>query len=80
MRWLSRSIQARTQRVAELDHDIHEARQTLAQLEADTWGVALLEIERERLVGASGGDAGQYGLDVARSASREAVERVRGAI
>ena len=50
MRWLSMSIQARIERVTELDHDIYEARQTLAQLEADTWGVALLEIEGERLV------------------------------
>ena len=50
MRWLSRSIQARIERVTELDYDIYEARQTLAQLEADTWGVALLEIEGERIV------------------------------
>ena len=49
-RWLSRSIQARIERVAELDYDIHEARRTLAQMEADTWGVALLEIEGERVV------------------------------
>ena len=50
MRWLSRSIQARIERVAELDFDIYEARQTLAQMEVDTWGVALLEIEGERIV------------------------------
>ena len=50
MRWLSRSIQARIERVAELDYDIYEARQTLAQMEVDTWGVALLEIEGERVV------------------------------
>ncbi len=50
MRWLSRSIQARIERVAELDYDIEEARRTLAQTEVDTWGVALLEIEGERFV------------------------------
>ena len=50
MRWLSRSIQARIERVAELDYDIYDARQTLAQMEVDTWGVALLEIEGERVV------------------------------
>ena len=50
MRWLSRSIQARIERVAELDYDINEARRTLAQMEVDTWGVALLEIEGERIV------------------------------
>ena len=50
MRWLSRSIQARIERLAELDYDIYDARQTLAQMEVDTWGVALLEIEGERVV------------------------------
>ena len=50
MRWLSRSIQDRIERVAELDYDIYDARQTLAQMEVDTWGVALLEIEGERVV------------------------------
>ena len=49
-RWLSRSIQDRIERVAELNHDIYEARQTLAQMEVDTWGLALLEIEGERVV------------------------------
>ena len=38
MRWLSRSIQARIERVAELDFDIGEARRTLAQMEEDTPG------------------------------------------
>ena len=50
MQWLSRSIQARIERVAELDYDIYEARQTLAQMEVDTWGVALLEVGGERIV------------------------------
>ena len=50
MRWLARSIQERIERIAELDYDIHDARQTLAQMEVDTWGVALLEIEGERVV------------------------------
>ncbi len=50
MRWLASSIQDRIETLAELDYDIQDARQTLAQLEVDTWGVALLEIEGERVV------------------------------
>jgi len=50
MRWLAGSIQDRIETLAELDYDIQDARQTLAQLEADTWGIALLEIEGERYV------------------------------
>ena len=50
MRWLSRSIQVRVERVAELDFDIEAARRTLAQMEVDTWGTALLEIEGDRFV------------------------------
>ena len=50
MRWLAGSIQARIETRAELGRDIEDARQTLAQLEADTWGIALLEIEGERYV------------------------------
>ena len=50
MRWLSRSVQDRIETVTELDYDIDEAGRTLAQMEADTWGVALLEIEGERVV------------------------------
>ena len=36
--------------MAELDFDIEAARRTLAQMEVDTWGTALLEIEGERFV------------------------------
>ena len=50
MRWLARSIQDRIETAAELDFDIEEAQRTLAQMEVDTWGVALLEIEGERVV------------------------------
>ena len=50
MRWLASSIRDRIETLAELDYDIQDARQTLAQLEVDTWGVALLEIEGERVV------------------------------
>ena len=50
MRWLSRSIQARIETVTELDFDVEEARRMLAQMEEDTWGVAPLEIEGERVV------------------------------
>ena len=50
MQWLSTRIQARIQTVAALDLEIEEARQTLARLEATTWGIALREIEGERFV------------------------------
>ena len=50
MRWLASSIQDRIVTRAELNRDIEDARRTLAQLEEDTWGVALLEIEGERVV------------------------------
>ena len=50
MHWLWTRIQARIETAAELDFDIEEARQTLAQLEVDTWGIALLEIAGERVV------------------------------
>ena len=50
MHWLSTRIQARLQTAAALDLDIEEARQTLAQLETDTWGIALREIGGERFV------------------------------
>ena len=50
MHWLWTRIQVRIETVAELDRDIEEARQTLAQFEKDTWGIALREIEGERFV------------------------------
>ena len=50
MRWLAVSIHDRIETRAGLGRDIEDARQTLAQLEADTWGIALLEIEGERYV------------------------------
>ena len=50
MRWLWTRIQARIETAATLDLDIEEARQTLAQLETDTWGIVLREIEGERFV------------------------------
>ena len=50
MRWLSGGIQNRIETRAELNRDIADARRTLAELEEDTWGVALLEIEGERFV------------------------------
>ena len=48
--WLWTRIQVRIETAAELDFDIEEARRTLAQLEVDTWGIALREIEGERFV------------------------------
>ena len=50
MHWLSTRIQARIRPAAALDLDIEEARQTMAQLEATTWGIALQEIEGERFM------------------------------
>ena len=50
MRWLWTRIKVRIETAAVLDLDIEEARQTLAQLETDTWGIALREIEGERVV------------------------------
>ena len=50
MHWLSTRIEARIQTAATLDLEIEEARQTLARLEATTWGIALREIEGERFV------------------------------
>ena len=50
MHWLSTRIEARIQTAATLDLEIGEARQTLARLEATTWGIALREIEGERFV------------------------------
>ena len=50
MHWLWTRIQVRIETVAELDRDIEEAWQTLAQFEKDTWGIALREIEGERFV------------------------------
>ena len=55
MHWLWTRIQVRIETVAELDRDIEEARQTLAQFEKDTWGIALREIEGERFVVLPGG-------------------------
>ena len=50
VQWLSTRIQSRIQTVAVLDLSIEEARQTLARLEATTWGITLQEIEGERFV------------------------------
>ena len=77
MRWLSRSIQDRIERVAELDYDIYEARQTLAQMEVDTLGGRAPGDQGRAGRGAASGDAGQYGLDLARLACREAVKLSR---
>ena len=50
MRWLWTRIQSRIEMAADLDVRIEEARQTLAQMEEDTWGIVLREIEGERFV------------------------------
>jgi len=48
MRWLAGSIQDRIETLARANARIEEAHETLAELEADTWGIGLLEIEGER--------------------------------
>ena len=50
MRWLAGSIQDRIETLASANARIEEANETLAELEADTWGIALREIEGERYV------------------------------
>ena len=50
MHWRWTRIQVRIETAAELDFDSEEARRTLAQLEVETWGVTLREIEGERCV------------------------------
>ena len=55
MRWLWPRIPARTETVTELGFDIEEARRTLAQMEVDTWRIALLKTEGEQAVVLSAG-------------------------
>ena len=50
MQWLSRSIQDRIETLAMANGRIEQAHETLAELEADTWEIALGEIEGERYV------------------------------
>ena len=50
MRWLAGSIQDRIETLAMANGRIEDAHETLAELEADTWGIALHEIEGERYV------------------------------
>jgi len=50
MRWLAGSTQDRIETLARANARIEEAHETLAELEADTWGIALREIEGERYV------------------------------
>ena len=50
MHWLSRSIQDRIETLAMANRRIEQAHETLAELETDTWGIALREIEGDRYV------------------------------
>ncbi len=50
MRWLASSIHDRIETLATANTRIEESHETLAELEADTWGIALREIEGERYV------------------------------
>lgn len=50
MRWLTRRIHDRIERVAGLDRDIEDGHEMLAELEVNSWRIALHEIEGERFV------------------------------
>ncbi len=50
MRWLAWSSHDRIETLATANARIEEAHETLAELEADTWGIALREIKGERYV------------------------------
>ncbi len=50
MHWLWTGIQSRIEMAVDLDLRIEEARQTLTQMEVDTWGIVLSEINGERFV------------------------------
>ena len=50
MRWLATSIQDRIETLAMANGRIEDAHETLAELEADSWGIALHEFEGERYV------------------------------
>ena len=50
MHWLSVSIQGRIETLAMLEVRIDQARDTLAEIEETSWGVALREIDGERFV------------------------------
>ena len=50
MRWLATSIQDRIETLGAANARIEAAHETLAELEADTWGIALREIKGERYV------------------------------
>ena len=50
MHWLSRSIREEIEILALANRHIEDARQTLARLETDTWGIVLREIRGDRFV------------------------------
>ena len=77
MRWLSRSIQNRIETLAMANGRIEQARETLAELEADTWGDRAPRDRGGAVRGAAIRHTGRSRLGGARSARREAVERVR---
>ena len=77
MHWLWKSIELRIETLATLNLQIEEARWTLAEIEETTWGVNVAGDRRGARRSAVGRDAGRSALDLARSACREAVERVR---
>ena len=50
MHWLSATIQSRIETLATLHVRIEQGRETLAEIEDETWGVTLREIDGERFV------------------------------
>ena len=79
MRWLcDANIEARIETAAELDVRIEEARQTLAQMEEDTWGIVFQGDRGPTVRGAAGRGAGRSALDRGGSTvGLEAVEQVK---
>ena len=76
MHWLWRSLERRTETLATLNLQIEEARWTLAEIEETTGGRDATGDPEREVRGVVGRHATLSDLDRARSACREAVERV----
>lgn len=59
MHWLSRSIDARFETLAEVNVRVERARETLAEMQEATWGVELREISGERYAALPAGTPGR---------------------
>ena len=64
MRWLARSFQDRIETAGALDFHIEQARETLAGIEEQTWGLTLREIDGERYVVLPTGTVADPGWEV----------------